>query len=320
MRPFGIITATALSLAASIVQADVQLSVATGGTGGVYYPLGGGVAEVINNHIDGYSATAEVTGASVENVSLVAAGDADLAFVLGNVAVQAYGGTGRFEGQAVSQLRAVSTIYSNMIQIVALADSGITSLDDLRGKRVSIGAPGSGNEVNSSQVLGANGISYDDIDEQRLNFNETADALGNGDIDVGIWSVGAPTSSILNLSTVHDISMVSLTDAQIDAVIAEYPTYSRTTMAGGTYKGLGEGMSVLGIPNVLVASAEMDEEEVYKITKAIYENLEDLQAVHPAAKETSVALAMGATPIPLHPGAIRYFEEIGATIPDKLRP
>ncbi|KJS43140.1 MAG: C4-dicarboxylate ABC transporter substrate-binding protein [Roseovarius sp. BRH_c41] len=320
MLRMNFLTAVAVTLAATSAQADVQLSVATGGTGGVYYPLGGGVAEVINNNIDGYSATAEVTGASVENVSLVASGDADLAFVLGNVAIQAYGGAGRFEEQAVSQLRAVSTIYSNMIQIVALADSGITSLDDLRGKRVSIGAPGSGNEVNSSQVLGANGITYDDFDEQRLNFNETADALGNGDIDVGIWSVGAPTSSILNLSTVHDITVVPLTDTQIDAVIAKYPTYSRTTMAGGTYKGLDADMAVLGIPNVLVASAEMDEDEVYQITKAIYENLGDLQAVHPAAKETSVELAMGSTPIPLHPGAIRYFEEIGATIPYKLRP
>lgn len=320
MLRMNFLTAVAVTLAATSAQADVQLSVATGGTGGVYYPLGGGVAEVINNHIDGYSATAEVTGASVENVSLVASGDADLAFVLGNVAIQAYEGAGRFEGQAVSQLRAVSTIYSNMIQIVALADSGITSLDDLRGKRVSIGAPGSGNEVNSSQVLGANGITYDDFDEQRLNFNETADALGNGDIDVGIWSVGAPTSSILNLATVHEITMIPLTDTQIDAVIAQYPTYSRTTMAGGTYKGLDADMAVLGIPNVLVASAEMDEDEVYQITKAIYENLDDLRAVHPAAKETSVELAMGSTPIPLHPGAIRYFEEIGATIPDNLRP
>ncbi|PTX04277.1 TAXI family TRAP transporter solute-binding subunit [Pararhodobacter aggregans] len=300
--------------------AQTQLSIATGGTGGVYYPMGGGLAEIINNRIDGYSATAEVTGASVENMGLIATGDADLAIALADTVEQAYSGTGRFEGQQLPMVRGLASMYANMVQIVALDSSGVTSLSDLRGRRVSVGAPGSGTEVNAEQILTANGISYDDIDEQRLNFNETADALANGDIDVGFWSVGAPTSSILNLATTQSIHVIPLTEDEMTAAIGANPVFARTQLAGGTYTGVDEAVAVVGVPNVLVVSAEMDDDLAYAITKAMFENIADLQAVHPAANETTVEFTLNATPVPLHPGAIRYFEEIGATIPDRLRP
>ncbi|WP_417626948.1 TAXI family TRAP transporter solute-binding subunit [Pararhodobacter aggregans] len=300
--------------------AQTQLSIATGGTGGVYYPMGGGLAEIINNRIDGYSATAEVTGASVENMGLIATGDADLAIALADTVEQAYSGTGRFEGQQLPMVRGLASMYANMVQIVALDSSGVTSLSDLRGRRVSVGAPGSGTEVNAEQILTANGISYDDIDEQRLNFNETADALANGDIDVGFWSVGAPTSSILNLATTQSIHVIPLTEDEMTAAIGANPVFARTQLAGGTYTGVDEAVAVVGVPNVLVVSAEMDNDLAYAITKAMFDNIADLQAVHPAANETTVEFTLSATPVPLHPGAIRYFEEIGATIPDRLRP
>ncbi|WP_323022518.1 TAXI family TRAP transporter solute-binding subunit [Pararhodobacter sp.] len=300
--------------------AQTQLSIATGGTGGVYYPMGGGLAEIINNRIDGYSATAEVTGASVENMGLIATGDADLAIALADTVEQAYSGTGRFEGQQLPMVRGLASMYANMVQIVALDSSGVTSLSDLRGRRVSVGAPGSGTEVNAEQILTANGISYDDIDEQRLNFNETADALANGDIDVGFWSVGAPTSSILNLATTQAIHVIPLTEDEMTAAIGANPVFARTQLAGGTYTGVDEAVAVVGVPNVLVVSAEMDDDLAYAITKAMFDNIADLQAVHPAANETTVEFTLNATPVPLHPGAIRYFEEIGATIPDRLRP
>lgn len=302
------------------VAAQTQLSIATGGTGGVYYPMGGGLAEIINNRIDGYSATAEVTGASVENMGLIATGDADLAIALADTVEQAYSGTGRFEGQQLPMVRGLASMYANMVQIVALDSSGVTSLSDLRGRRVSVGAPGSGTEVNAEQILTANGISYDDIDEQRLNFNETADALANGDIDVGFWSVGAPTSSILNLATTQSIHVIPLTEDEMTAAIGANPVFARTQLAGGTYTGVDEAVAVVGVPNVLVVSAEMDDDLAYAITKAMFDNIADLQAVHPAANETTVEFTLNATPVPLHPGAIRYFEEIGATIPDRLRP
>lgn len=315
---------TTLAAAAMVMAtptfAQEQLSVATGGTGGVYYPMGGGLAEVINNHIDGYSATAEVTGASVENMGLIATGDADIALALADTVQQGYTGTGRFEGQQLPMLRAMGVAYANMVQIVTLEGSGISSLEDIAGKRVSVGAPGSGTEVNTQAILAANGLSYDDIDEQRLNFNETADALANGDIDVGFWSVGAPTSSILNLATTNSIVMVELSDAQIAAADAANPVFAKTTLAGGTYQGVDADVTVIGVPNVLVVSSEMPDDLVYTITKAMFENIADMQAIHPAANQTTVELALTASPIPLHPGAIRYFEETGATVPDSLRP
>ena len=300
--------------------AQDQLSIATGGTGGVYYPMGGGLAEIINNHVEGYSATAEVTGASVENMGLIATGDADLAIALADTVAQAYGGTGRFDGQQLPMVRGLASLYANMVHIVTLKDSGIATLDDLRGKRVSIGAPGSGTEVNTAAILEANGITYDDIEEQRLNFNETADALANGDIDAGFWSVGAPTSSILNLATTQDIAIIALTEAQLAAAIAADSTFAQTTLPGGTYNGVDQDIAVLGIPNVLTVSAEMSDDLAYAITKAMFDNIAELQAVHPAANQTTVELTLAATPVPLHPGAIRYFEEIGAEVPDRLRP
>ena len=321
-RSFGLLgTAAIVSMGFSMpAAAQQQLSIATGGTGGVYYPMGGGLAEVINNHVAGYSATAEVTGASVENMGLIATGDADLAIGLADTVVQAYSGTGRFEGQQLPMVRGLASLYANMIQIVALESSGIRSLQDLRGKRVSIGAPGSGTEVNAGAILEANGITYDDIDEQRLNFNETADALANGDIDAGFWSVGAPTSSILNLSTTQRIVIIALSEAEIDAAMAANDTFAKTTLVGGTYNGVDADIAVLGIPNVLTVSSEMPDDLAYSLTKAMFENIADMQAVHPAANQTTVEFTLAATPVPLHPGAIRYFEEIGKTIPDDLRP
>ncbi|MDG3040600.1 TAXI family TRAP transporter solute-binding subunit [Roseicyclus marinus] len=320
MSFFKALAAGALVAVATPAFAQEQLSIATGGTGGVYYPMGGGLAEIINAQVEGYSATAEVTGASVENMGLIATGDADLAIALADTVAQAYAGTGRFEGQQLPMVRGLASLYANMVQIVALEGSGITSLEDLRGKRVSIGAPGSGTEVNAAAILEANGISYDDIEEQRLNFNETADALANGDIDAGFWSVGAPTSSILNLSTTNNIVIIELDAAQLDAARAADATFAVTTLAGGTYTGVDNDITVLGIPNVLVVSEEMSDDLAYAITRAMFENITDLQAVHPAANETTVEFTIAATPVPLHPGAIRYYEEIGTMIPDALRP
>ncbi len=320
-RPAGLLGTAALvamGLGAPAA-AQQQLSIATGGTGGTYYPVGGGLAEIVNNHVEGYSATAEVTGASVENMGLIATGDADLAIALADTVAQAYEGTGNFEGQQLDMVRGLASIYANMIHIVALEGSGIASLADLAGKRVSIGAPGSGTEVNAGAILEANGISYDDIDEQRLNFNETADALANGDIDAGFWSVGAPTSSILNLATTQDIVIVAMSDAELAAAMEADATFARTTLPGDSYNGVTEDIVTLGIPNVLVVSSEMSDDLAYALTKAMFENIDELRAVHPAAEETSVEFTMEATPIPLHAGALRYYDEVGADVPDDLR-
>ncbi len=318
MRQAGIALAASLIFGAAASAQD--LSIATGGTGGTYYPYGGGLAELIGKYVDGATATAEVTGASVENMALIAQQESDLAIALADTVYAAVNGTVEPFTDRPVDARALASIYPNAVQIVTLADSGIESLEDLRGKRVSVGAPGSGTEVNAEQVLTADGITYDDIDEQRLNFNETADALRDGDIDAGFWSVGPPTSSILNLAATRDIAMVPLTRGTRSTRPSSRSRSSRPTRcARGLYEGVGE-VQTISIPNVLVVNAAMDDELAYQITKAMFEHVDELIAVHPAANDTTVEFSLNSTPIPLHPGAIRYYEETGATVPDKLRP
>ena len=313
-------TVAATMLAAALPASAQQLSIATGGTGGVYYPIGGGFAEMINNHIDGAQATAEVTGASVENMGLIMRGDADLALVLADTAYQAYTGTGDFEGRQIENTRALASVYPNAVQLVTLADSDIHSIADLAGKRVSVGAPGSGTELNARALLEANGVSYSDFTPQRLNFNETADAIRDGDIDAGFWSVGPPTSSILNLAATRDIRLIGLSDEEIANAQEVEAVFAPYELAAGMYDGMDEAVQTIGIPNVLVVNADLDEELAYQLTHLLFENIDELIAVHPAANDTTVEFTMGSTPVPLHPGAIRYFEEAGADIPDNLRP
>lgn len=312
---------TAFMLSVGGAASSQALSIATGGTGGVYYPIGGGFAEIIGKHLDGHTAVAEVTGASVENMALIHRGDATMALVLADTAYQAYHGEGQFEGRRqVANTRALASVYPNVIQFVTLADSGVTSLQDMKGKRVSVGAPGSGTEVNSRAVLESNGITQDDFSAQRLNFNETADALRDGDIDVGVWSVGPPTSSIMSLAASRDIRLLSFSDEERAAAIEREPVFASYTLPGGTYDGVPDDTQTLGIPNVLVVNSDMSDDLAYNLTKLLFEKKDDLVAVHKAAENLTVDFTLEATPVPLHPGAIRYFEEIGATVPDKLKP
>ncbi|KTG24967.1 C4-dicarboxylate ABC transporter substrate-binding protein [Idiomarina sp. WRN-38] len=313
-------TVAATMMAAALPVSAQQLSIATGGTGGVYYPIGGGFAEMINNHIDGAQATAEVTGASVENMGLIMRGDADLALVLADTAYQAYTGTGDFDGRQIENTRALASVYPNAVQLVTLAESDIQSIADLAGKRVSVGAPGSGTELNARALLEANGVNYEDFTPQRLNFNETADAIRDGDIDAGFWSVGPPTSSILNLAATRDIRLIGLSDEEIANAQEVEAVFAPYELAAGMYDGMDEAVQTIGIPNVLVVNADMDEELAYQLTQLLFENTDELIAVHPAANDTTVEFTMNSTPVPLHPGALRYFEEVGAEIPDRLRP
>lgn len=320
MRFLTVALAASLVVAAPASIAQQRLSIATGGTGGVYYPYGGGLAELINNHVEGHSAVAEVTGASVENMGLIFRGDSDFALVLADTAYQAYTGTGAFDGRQVENTRALGSIYPNAVQLVTLADSGITSLQDLKGKRVSVGAPGSGTELNAKALMEANDLTYDDMETLRLNFNETADALRDNDIDAGFWSVGPPTSSILNLATTRDIRLVGFSDEEIANAQEEEPVFAAYELRAGIYEGVGEAVQTISIPNVLVVNADMSDDLAYEVTKVLFERTEDLIAIHPAANDTTVEFSLESTPVPLHPGAIRYYEEVGADVPDDIRP
>ena len=311
-----------LLFALALGTAQTSLSIATGGTGGVYYPTGGAYAEVINNYLEGYTAVAEVTGASVENVGLISRGDSDIALALADTVYQAYAGLGRFgeggEFPQLANLRALGSAYPNAMHIVTLADSGISSLSDLKDKRVSVGAPGSGTEVSAKTLLEANGLTYDDIDEQFLNFNETADALRDGQIDVGFLSVGPPTSSLLSLAETRNIVLISLSDEEVANSLAAEPTFAPYSIKGGLYKGQDADTSTIGTPNVIVVAAEMDEALAYNIIAALYEHIDDVIAVHPSANDTTPEFSLASTPIPLHPGALRYYQEMGFDIPERL--
>ncbi|MFW3615894.1 TAXI family TRAP transporter solute-binding subunit [Billgrantia antri] len=319
MRALKFAAAASLLAVAPLASAQ-QLSIATGGTGGTYYPYGGGLAELIGNHIEGYDAVAEVTGASVENMGLVWRGDSDLALALADTVYQAHNGTGDFEGRELENIRALASIYPNAVQIVTLADSGIESLADLKGKTVSVGAPGSGTELNARALLEANGITYEDFDPRRLNFNETADAIRDGDIDAGFWSVGPPTSSIMNLATTRDIRLIGLSQEEINNAKQAEPVFAAYKLKAGLYEGMDEAVQSIGIPNVLAVSSEMDEELAYQITKVLFEQTDELIAIHPAANDTTVEFSVESTPVPFHPGALRYYEEVGAEIADHQRP
>lgn len=321
MRVARIVLTVAAALFAATTFAQMQLSISTGGTGGTYYPVGGGYAELINQYIDGYTAVAEVTGASLENSRLISRGDSDIALALADTVYQAYTGTGQVEGQPpLENLRSLGVAYNNTVHIVTLADSGIENIADLEGQRVSVGAPGSGTEISAQTILEANGITYDDIQEQRLNFNETAAALRDGQIDAGFWSVGAPTSSVLDLATTRDIRILSFSDEEVQSALEAEPTFARTTLAPETYPGQSEEVVTIGTPNVLVVAAEMDEQLAYDFLDVLYTHIDEIIAIHPSGNETTPQNSIEATPIPLHAGAVRYYEEAGFEVPDDVRP
>lgn len=304
-----------------VAVAQQSLSIATGGTGGVYYPVGGGYAQIIDQFVDGYSGTVEVTNASVENVGLIARGDSDLALALADTVLAAYEGTGRFgpEGELpqLANLRVITIAYANAVHIITLEGSGIESLADLAGKRVSVGAPGSGTEVSAQTILNANGITYDDFSVQRLSVNETADALRDGTIDAGFWSGGVPTGGVLSLAETRQIALVPLTEDEVANVIAADPTFIPFTFAADAYRGIADTPSV-GTPNLLIASSDMPAELAYAFTKALFENIEVVRAIHPSANQTVPEIAVN-SPVPLHVGAIEYLEEIGIAVPDRLK-
>ena len=297
-----------------------RISLATGGTGGVYYPLGGGIAQVWTDYVDGVEASAEVTGASVENVRLVASGEAQAALGTSGVVVQAYKGEGKFKGKA-QPILAIGAMYPNAWQFVTVAETGIKAIPDIKGKRVSTGAPGSGTAVMTQAILKTLGyVPGKDFKEFRLSFAEQVSALKDGTIDVGSWSVGLGPGSLVDLSTTRQMVLICMTPEEQAKVSAENPYYKPFTIPAGTYKGQDSDCLTVGTPNVLFVRADEDPELVYQLTKALFEHVDELGKIHPAGKTISPEYVLQATLIPLHPGAIKYFEEIGLTVPDRLKP
>ena len=291
------------------------VSIATGGTGGVYYPYGGGLAKVLNENLPNVRATAEVTAASVDNLKLIRDGKADIAFALADTVADAVNGRGAFEGSPVP-VASLAVLYSNYTHVVTLAQKGLTSIGDLRGKIVSTGSPGSGTEVIAFRLLRAAGLDPDtDLTRQGLGVSESAGALKDGKIDAFFWSGGLPTAAIQDLAHSQGISLRLLPTAEFLAILkAEYgDLYFPLEIPTGAYRGIAAPVQVIGVANVLVVNDSMPEQLAYDITRVMFEKQQELAAIHPEAAKLSLQTARTGSPAPFHPGAQRYFQEKQAT-------
>jgi len=286
-----------------------QLIIATGGTGGTYYPLGGGMADLIKKNT-GVTATATATGASAENVRLIRDNQADIAFIQNDIAEYASQGTNMFQQDGkIDKFQALGALYNETIQIVVAKDSNIKSVADLKGKRVSVGSPGSGTEMNAQQILEVYGLTFDDLKLQRLSFADSARAIQDGQLDAAFQTAGTPTAAITELAATTGVTIIPVDDDKIDALIQKYPFYVKTTIPANTYQTVPEEVNTVSVKSMLIVRSDLSEDLVYKVTKAIFENTDKLG--HAKAKEIKIEDALKGVSLPVHPGAKKFFDEKG---------
>ncbi len=312
--PRRLAAAAALTLAAALAAAaQLRLSIATGGTGGVYYPLGGALANVLSKSIPGVEATAEVTSASVDNVKLVGAGKVDVAFTLADTAADGFNGVGKFKEKV--PIRTVAVLYANKSQWVTVEGTGVERIQDLKGRRIGTGAPGSGTETIALRILEAYGIDPDkDVKREKLSVAESVNALKDRKIDAFFWSGGVPTAAVTDLAATPGMKIKLLDHADaVPALVKKYgPLYVKGTIPAGSYPGQAKDAHVADVWNLLVVSDKMDEKLAHDIAKAVFEKKADLAAVHAEAKNIDLAKQYEVgSPVPFHPGAERYFAEKG---------
>ena len=293
----------------SDVEGKKFLNIGTGGTAGTYYPIGGAMAEILNKEIPGMSASAQSTGASVANVNMLGDGTIDLATVQNDIAYYAAHGTEMFVDKKVDGLKGVASLYPETCQFVTLKSSGIKSLSELKGKRIAVGAVGSGVEANVRQILAAYGIRYDDIDAQYLSFAEGASALKDGNVDVAVLTAGYPTASVQDIAAQNPVRLLPVEEEVADALIAKYPFYTKTVIPAGVYAGDDEVVPSVSVMAMLVAGPTVNEELGYKVTKAIFSHLDRLQAAHAVGKQITRDSVKAGMSLPMNEGAEKYFNE-----------
>ncbi len=304
----GIVVSAAL--AATGAKAAEFINVLTGGTSGVYYPLGVALGEIYGQGIKGARTQVQATKASVENLNLLQAGRGEIGFSLGDSVQEAWKGNKEagFPGK-LDKLRGIAAIYPNYIQVVASADSGVKTLADLKGKSLSVGAPASGTELNARAIFTASGMSYKDLGKtEYLPFAESVELMKNRQLDATLQSAGLGVASIRDLATSMKINVVAIPAAEVTKIGAPYVSVK---IPAGTYEGQTADVETAAVGNFLITHSGVSDETAYQMTKLLFDNLPKLAAAHSAAKGIDAKKAIEGMPVPLHPGAERYYKEIG---------
>ncbi len=294
-----------------------NISIATGGTGGVYYPMGGGLAAVLSKYVPGMQATAEVTGGSVDNLKLIASGKPYVGFSMSDAAQDAYKGEDKFKGHKVP-VKTLAVLYPNRMHVVSIEGKGVNKFADLKGKRVSTGSPGSATEVMAFRLIEAAGMDKDrDMKRERLGVAESVNALKDGKIDAFFWVGGLPTAAVTDLANTPGTKIRMVDHAELVAPMNKKwgNLYVEDTIPKAVYKGMDADNKQATVMNILVAHESMDEKTAYNIVKTIFEKKAELVAVHKEAENFKLeSQKASATPIPFHPGAVKYFAERGVKV------
>lgn len=289
----------------------VFVNIGTGGTAGTYFPLGGAFAEIWNNKIEGINATAQSTGASVANINLLKDGKVEVVIVQNDVAWYASRGEVMFDGDKYEEIRGLATMYAEPLQIVT-TDSSIKTVADLKGKKIAVGAIGSGVEANARQIIAAAGMDFEkDIDAKFLSFSEASSGLKDKQVDAAFLTAGIPTAAIQDLSAQHEVTVVAIEGAVADQLLNDYKFFTKYVIPANTYKGQTEDVNTLTVKSMLAVSSELDENLAYELTKQIYENHDRVVAAHNVGKFIVVETANDGMSVELHPGAAKYFKEAG---------
>lgn len=284
---------------------------ASGGVSGTYYPYATALATVWQDNIEGMSVNVQATGASAENITLISEGEVDVAIVQNDVMKYAYDGIETFAGKQTNNFQTMATVYSEVCQIVADPKANIQSVADLKGKRVSIGDVGSGVEANAKQILAAYGLSVDDIKVQNLGFGPSADAVKDGSLDAFFVTAGIPTTAVMELATTREIDIVPIEADKASQLMADYPYYTEYTISKEAYNGMEEDVFTIAVKATLIVNPDLDEETVYQMTKALFENKDTIVQTHEKGSELDINEAVKGASVPFHPGAERYYKEQG---------
>jgi TRAP transporter TAXI family solute receptor len=316
MKSFARMAALAAVFFATVVHAQ-NLSIGTGGTGGVYYPLGGGMAAVLSKYVPGLQATAEVTGGSVDNLKLISSGKPYIGFSMSDAAQDAYRGEDKFKGGKVA-VRTLAVLYPNRMHVVSVEGTGVNKIADLKGKRVSTGSPGSATEVMAFRLIEAAGLDKDrDLRRERLSVAESVNALKDRKIEAFFWVGGLPTAAVTDLANSPGAKIKMIDHAElVPAMNRKYGNlYVEDSIPKATYTGMAQDNKQATVMNILVAHQNMPDQRAYDIVKTIFEKREELIRVHKEAENFKLENQRAdATPIPFHPGALKYFAERGVKV------